>query len=188
MKKLSYLLISLLIVSCSQQQQQARKPITQSSGTFIQESIERNKKLNKEEETRIAQFIKNDSLNKYLVSPKGYWYSYDTKVEEATKCPERGEIAYFDYEIRNLNKELIYSQKELQPKVYYVDKEDVLLGLRDGIKTMKKGEKITFLFPSHKAYGYHGDDNKIGTNEPLLCTVTLNDIKTDNAKKENENN
>ena len=69
-----------------------------------------------------------------------------------------------------------------------MDKEDVLLGLRDGIKTMKKGEKVTFLFPSHKAYGYHGDNNKIGTNEPLLCTVTLNDIKTDNSKKENENN
>ncbi|WP_438966767.1 gliding motility-associated peptidyl-prolyl isomerase GldI [Flavobacterium sp.] len=187
MKRISLLLFLIVLVSCSQQQQ-ARKPISESSGTFIQESIERNKKLNKEEETRIAQFIKNDSLNKYLVSPKGYWYSYDTKVDEATKTPERGEIAYFDYEIRNLNKELIYSQKELKSKVYYVDKEDVLLGLRDGIKTMKKGEKVTFLFPSHKAYGYHGDDNKIGTNEPLLCTVTLNDIKTDNSKKENENN
>ena len=187
MKKLSYLLLFLILASCSQQQQ-ARKPISESSGTFIQESIERNKKLNKEEETRIAQFIKNDSLNKYLVSPKGFWYSYNTKVEEPTKTPVRGEIAYFDYEIKNLNKELIYSQKELKSKVYYVDKEDILLGLRDGIKTMKKGEKVTFLFPSHKAYGYHGDDHKIGTNEPLLCTVTLNDIKTDNSKKENENN
>ena len=58
-----------------------------------------------------------------------------------------------------------------------------LMGLRDGIKLMKKGETITFLFPSHMAYGYHGDDKKIGTNEPLICTVTLNDIKLDPKPK-----
>ena len=58
-----------------------------------------------------------------------------------------------------------------------------MMGLRDGIKLMKKGETITFLFPSHMAYGYHGDDKKIGTNEPLICTVTLNDIKLDTHAK-----
>ena len=41
-------------------------------------------------------------------------------------------------------------------------------------------KKVTFLFPSHMAYGYHGDDRRIGTNEPIICTVTLNDIKNEN--------
>ena len=54
-----------------------------------------------------------------------------------------------------------------------------MMGLRDGIKLMKKGETITFLFPSHMGYGYHGDNEKIGSNEPLMCTVTLNGIKTE---------
>jgi FKBP-type peptidyl-prolyl cis-trans isomerase len=58
-----------------------------------------------------------------------------------------------------------------------------MIGLRDGIKLMKKGEKVTFLFPSHMAFGYHGDNKKIGTNEPLICTVTLNDIKPENELK-----
>jgi hypothetical protein len=30
------------------------------------------------------------------------------------------------------------------------------------------------------AFGYHGDDRRIGTNEPLICTVTLNDFKSNN--------
>ncbi len=42
---------------------------------------------------------------------------------------------------------------------------------------MHKKEKIAFLFPSHVAYGYHGDERRIGTNEPIICTVTLNDFK-----------
>jgi hypothetical protein len=31
------------------------------------------------------------------------------------------------------------------------------------------------------AFGYHGDENKVGTNQPLMYTVTLNDIKADSA-------
>ena len=41
---------------------------------------------------------------------------------------------------------------------------------------MKKGEKITFIFPSQMAYGYYGDDNKIDANTPLICEVIVRDI------------
>jgi gliding motility-associated peptidyl-prolyl isomerase len=177
--KILTIITSLVLISCSQQQ--ARKPISQSSGTFINESIERNKVLIAEEEDKIDKFIKNDSLNHYISSPKGYWYSYNTKINEATNTPERGDIAYFDYEIKSLDGKTIYTKEELKPQTYYVDKENILMGLRDGIKIMKKGEEITFLFPSHSGFGYHGDNNKIGTNEPLLCTVILKDIKKDTS-------
>jgi gliding motility-associated peptidyl-prolyl isomerase len=182
MKKLIVLLIlSSFFVNCTNQQ--ARKPISQSSGSFINESIERNKLLIAQEEKTIDKFIKNDSLNQYISSHKGYWYSYNTKVDEATNTPIRGDIAYFDYELKSLDGTIIYSKAELKPQTYYVDKENVLMGLRDGIKIMKVGEEITFLFPSHIGYGYHGDNDKIGTNEPLLCTVTLNEIKKDTSTK-----
>ncbi|WP_338409588.1 gliding motility-associated peptidyl-prolyl isomerase GldI [uncultured Flavobacterium sp.] len=180
MKKLTVLFIlSLFLGSCSKQQ--ARKPISQSSGSFIKESIERNKILIAKEEQDINQFIKNDSLNEYISSPKGYWFSYKTKVNEDTKVPLRGDVAYFDYEIKSLDGKLIYSKEQLKPQIYFIDKENILNGLRDGIKIMKKGEEILFLFPSHVAYGYHGDNDKIGTNIPILCTVTLNDIKIENS-------
>lgn len=61
------------------------------------------------------------------------------------------------------------------------------MGLRDGIKLMRKNEKVSFLFPSNMGYGYHGDDKKIGTNQPLICTVTLRDFKSEAVyKKESE--
>ena len=86
-------------------------------------------------------------------------------------------MAFYDYEIKDINGNIIYSQLDLKPQQYVVDKQAIMIGLRDGIKLMQKGEKVTFLFPSHMAFGYHGDNKKIGTNEPLICTVTLNDIK-----------
>lgn len=173
---------AIFLASCSQQQQ-ARKPISHSSGTFIKESIERNKILIADEENLIAEIIKKDSLESYIASTKGYWYKYETKVDSAIPTPKRGDIAFFDYEIKDLKSRIIYTKTETKPQVYYVDKENIMMGLRDGIKLMKKGETVSFLFPSHMAYGYHGDDKKIGTNEPLICTVSLNDIKEDTQAK-----
>ena len=184
MKKFTYILIaSIALTSCSQQQEQARKPISHTSGTFIKESIERNKILVASEEKTIDSLIKNDTLKQYIASSKGYWYKYETKIEEPTAFPKRGDIAFFDYEIKDLKSRIIYTIADTKPQVYYVDKENIMMGLRDGIKLMKKGETVTFLFPSHMAYGYHGDDKKIGTNEPLICTVSLNDIKVDTQAK-----
>lgn len=180
LKQLSILLLaSLFIISCSQQK--ARKPISQSSGTFMKESAERNKKLVATEENKIDSIIKNNPKTEYIASTKGYWYHYETKNQSDTLTPKKGDIAYFDYEIKDLEGNIIYSEIELRPQVYHVDKEQkMIMGLRHGIKLMHKNEKVTFLFPSHMGYGYHGDNRRIGTNEPLICTVKLNDFKPEN--------
>ncbi|MGX7668665.1 gliding motility-associated peptidyl-prolyl isomerase GldI [Flavobacterium pedocola] len=176
-------MLSGLILACCTSKQEARKPVSHTSGTFMKESIERNKKLISNEETLIANIIKKDTAKSYIASPRGYWYRYDMKSENETTTPVKGDIAYFDYSITNLKGETIYTAEELKPQVYAVDKQNIMMGLRDGIKLMKKGEKVTFLFPSHMAYGYHGDNDKIGTNQPIICTVTLNDFKKDTTVK-----
>jgi len=177
LKIISLLLLGMNLVTCCSQKQEARKPVSQKSGEFMKQSIERNKKLNQGEEKLIAAIIKKDTVNDYIASTKGYWYYYSSKNANRTVSPVKGDIAVFDYEIKDLTGKIIYSQAELKPQNYRVDKQDFIKGIQDGIKLMQKGEKVTFLFPSHMAFGYHGDDNRIGTNQPLLCTVTLNDIK-----------
>ncbi len=174
----SLFLAFILLISCKQQQ--ARMPISHSSGEFLKASVERNKKLIKGEESKIDSIIKSNPEIKYIASQKGYWYYYETKSDRDTIHPKKGDVACFDYEIKDLDGNVIYSQLELKPQNYVVDKQNILMGLRHGIKLMKKSEKVTFLFPSHMAYGYHGDDRRIGTNEPIICTVTLNDIKSEN--------
>jgi gliding motility-associated peptidyl-prolyl isomerase len=176
MKQLILFVTLILLSSCSQQK--ARKPISHSEGSFMKESAERNKKLVASEEKIIDSIIKNNPTTKYITSKKGYWYTYISKNETDTLKPKRGDIAYFDYELKDIKGNLIYSKEELKPQIYAVDKQNIMMGLRDGIKLMRKNEKVTFLFTSNNAYGYHGDNNKISTNESLICTVTLNDFKS----------
>ena len=178
--------LSIFASSCKQHQD-ARKPISQTSGSFMKKSIERNKKLVASEETRIAALIKSNPNVQYIASKKGYWYTYETKNEIDSLTPKKGDVAFFDYEIKDLKGTIIYSELELRPQIYYVDKQNIMMGLRDGIKLMRKNEKVSFLFPSNMGYGYHGDDKKIGTNTPLICTVTLRDFMSETLyKKQSE--
>ena len=140
--KIMFLFV-LFITLQSCKQQQARMPISRSSGTFMKESVERNKKIIAGEERIIDSIIKSNPKIKYYASKKGYWYKYEEKNEEASPTPVRGDIAFFDYEIKTILNQLIYSKEETKPQKYYVDKENIMMGLRDGIKLMKKGETST---------------------------------------------
>jgi len=174
------LLFAVLLVGCKQHEE-ARRPISRASGSFMKKSADRNKKLVASEEDVIKKIIKSNPKVKYYATRKGYWLSYDEKNTTDTQTPRKGDIAYFNLEIKDIKGKIIYSESELGPQTYYVDKQDIMMGLRDGIKLMHKNETVTFLFPSHIAYGYHGDNKKIGTNESLICTVTLRNFVPDPA-------
>jgi hypothetical protein len=75
----------------------------------------------------------------YIASSKGYWYS----MKPLMKTPDstKGDVVFFDYEIKDLKGTIIYSELELRPQIYYVDKQDIMMGLRDGIKLMHKMKK-----------------------------------------------
>ena len=94
-----------------------------------------------------------------------------SKSSEKKTLPTKGERVIFKYKIEDLEKKIIYGYKELGIVEYSVDEENLLPALREGIRLMKSGEKILFLFPSYLCYGYQGDGQKIGNNQPLRFTI-----------------
>jgi len=179
--KLLWLLPTLLLLACKSPE--ARRPIQHSSGSFIKESAERNIKLIEKEEAVIASIMKNDSLNDYFASESGFWYYYNVTDSTNIDKPKFGDDVIFTYDLKHLNGQVIVSTEENGDLNYRVDQsnQELISGLRDGIKLMREGETVTFLFPSHKAFGYYGLANKIGTNVPIQSTVTLKSINaTDN--------
>jgi len=157
---------------------EARYPVTQKSGSHISESIAKNQEVLEKEINQIEAVIAEDSTNEYQSSQNGFWYTYQQKNNDTTNTvtPEFGDIVEFDYSITTLNGQTIYAEGEKATKTYAIDQEKLFSGLRQGLKLMKEGETVTFLFPSYKAYGYYGDKNKIGTNLPIKTKVTLNKI------------
>jgi gliding motility-associated peptidyl-prolyl isomerase len=184
MRKLTLLVfLATAVFSCKSPE--ARRPVMQKTSSYIDQSIERNKQLVAQEEEVINQIIEEDSTNTYISSPDGFWYYYQNEDTTATETPDFGDVVEFDYNIETLDGRTIYSEEELPTRTYAIDREELFTGLRQGLKLMNEGETVTFLFPSHKAFGFYGDKDRIGTNVPIRSTVTLNKINQENSNSIN---
>lgn len=184
--KILLITIGVLSITCCKTPE-AREPVSRSSGSFIKESIKRNQKLVAKEEAKIAEIIQKDTAHNYISSSNGFWYYYNSKVTQDTISPVYGNLVNFNYNIATLDGKTIYSREEIGTREYKIDQENVFNGLRQGLKLMKAGETVTFLFPSHKAFGYYGDNAKIGRNIPIKSTITLNKIIDEENLNQNEN-
>ena len=152
----------LTLFSCKEPE--ARLPISQSKSSQINKSIELNKALIEDEESLIKKYIEQDSIKQYLNTSSGFWYTYNERHLEDTY----------------LNNTVLYTETEIGTLRYLVDQEDQLKGIRHAIKLLKKGEKASFLFPSHLAYSYTGDNNKIGKNQPIIVNLNLISVEVKN--------
>jgi gliding motility-associated peptidyl-prolyl isomerase len=157
---------------------EARKPVQSNSGTFIKSSVERNKKLYEQEKEAIQSIIDNDSTRNYITSENGFWYYYNKKDSIAANKPVFGDEVTFTYNIKDFNGKEILSEEEVGLQFYKVEQtnQDLISGIREGLKLMQEGERVTFLFPSYKAFGYYGIQGKLGSNVPVKSTITLKSI------------
>ena len=172
-------LILLLCVFCfvACTEPQARRPVSQKSATIISQTIKKKKELIDSENGFIEAYLAKDSINKYIVAPSGFWYTYIVKKTANKRSPKIGEEVEISYDITDLRDSVIYSKKSLGIKKYIIDKQDFIPALQDGLKLMKVGETITFVIPSYRAFGLVGDGNKIKINQTIKSTVTLINIK-----------
>lgn len=181
LRKLVYI-FCFIIFTFSCKSPEARQPVQSHSGSFIKESAERNKKIYDQEKSFIEKIIAQDSTKDYIASSNGFWYYYNKRDTANSQMPDVDDIVKFTYDIKDLDGTLILSEKENGLQQYKVDKsnQELISGIREGIKLMKQGETITFLFPSYKAFGYYGIEDKLGTNVPVQSTITLHSIEQSN--------
>ena len=179
----NFLLILLVIATFGAcKSPEARKPVQNNSGTYISKSVERNKAIFEKEELQIIQLLDSKPEQEYFSSEEGLWYFYNKQDTIATQKPVFGDHILFSYNVKRLDGTVILSENEIGIQDYIVDKtnQKLINGIRDGVKLMKEGEVITFLIPSYNAYSYYGIENKLGTNVPIMSTVTLIKINKNN--------
>lgn len=175
--KSRFLIISISILFFACKEPEARRPVLQKTSNSYKEVVAKSKQINAEENQRITQLIALDSLHTYQASTYGFWYTYLHKTVENLPTPKTGDVVVLEYNIQDLQGNILYSKEALGLKNYTVDKEDFISALQDGIKLMKVGETITFVIPFYRAFGASGDGNKIGINQSIKSTLTLIEIK-----------
>lgn len=171
MKYLWFLLIMVVFLGCGGPE--PRRPVKAKTSSFFKESIERSKELLAAEEKLIAQIIVKDSFHDYNQSASGSWYYYRALNENSSYTPQPNDLVTMTYDILSFTNDTIYSAEEIGVVQYKVDKQELFPGLRNSVKLLKEKETATFLYPSSLAYGYHGDNDRIGINVPLKSTLSI---------------
>lgn len=178
MKLFFKIFVLFLVISCGSKE--ARRPVMVKTNTFLKESAQKNKILLKKQEILIDSVIKLDTINHYVTSKDGFKYYYITEEFSQDYTPKFGDKVTFEYRFVDIfGKEAL---SENQTKTYYVEKEELFLGLRSAIKILKQGQEAVFFFPSEIAFGYHGDKKNIGINEPIQARVKIISVEKEEEK------
>jgi|TARA_B110000091_G_C13670048_1_gene413352 FKBP-type peptidyl-prolyl cis-trans isomerase FkpA len=139
---------------------------------FLKNSAIRNKSRVQSEQVLINKARKLDTKNTYKDSNLGFLFSVKDQKSKSVFA-KRGDFVEVKYKIEDLNQNLLYGEDDLQTVKFIVDKEEIIPALREGVKFLSEGDTGIFLFPSHFCYGYQGDSEKIGPNQPLRFIIKL---------------
>lgn len=165
------LLASLFLLQC--QEAVARRPINKKQQVFLNKSAQRNKSRFAIEQKLFNQIREAEPQRNYQNSNKGFWYALVDNRNANSPLPQKGDEVVLEYRIEDLNQNVLYDEKELGKVHFLIDREDYLPALREAAKVLRQGQKAIFLFPSYLCYGYQGDFEKIGSNQPLRFTIKL---------------
>jgi len=165
--------IIFFLIAC--ENSEARLPENLKSDDFIKNSAKKNKKLNNYEYNLIKNYIELSNKD-YRESNYGFWYYKEIKKNNTNNKLRFGDKIYFKFTVKDLEDKIIYSDYKSKNKIYFMEQEPIISGLREGLKLMHEGEKMTFIFPSQIAYGFRGDQKKIKPNSPLVYEVIIDKI------------
>ena len=167
------LILFIISMASACRESEPRRPINKQKKIFLKESAKRNKSRINIEQNLFDQVIKKDTTLKFNSSPQGFWYAFKKKGRISAKTPIKGDRVTFKYRIEDLNQNLLYDEDQLGIVSFHVDQKDLIPALREGVKYLTERDVVVFLFPSYLCFGYRGDGQKIGINQPLRFTIEM---------------
>jgi FKBP-type peptidyl-prolyl cis-trans isomerase FkpA len=168
-----YFLTGFALLSCRDNKEAGSKTIlTQDQVT--EKLLEGNKAAIEFENEQINKFVLRNGWNmvetgtglRYQIIEKGK--GIKTSVGKRVK---------FEYEVKLLNGDVIYSSDKTGMKEFMTGSGGVESGLEEGMLLLNVGDKARFIIPSYLAHGLSGDQDQVPAKSTLIYTVKLIDLK-----------
>lgn len=157
----------------------ARRPVSAASGSYLKQNIRNAQELLAADTLAINAYIAQLDSVTIKQSPNGFKYFFHQPTSTDTVTPRPGQTVLLTYAISDLQNRVIYDTASVGKVKYVVDKEKLFEGFREAVKLLPEGQRATFFFPSALAYGSRGDGEKITPNQPIICTLSLLEIKSE---------
>lgn len=167
------LLINVFLIACKEQ------PTHRQSIDYDQvreDLMEMNKEKAENESARLEEYIEKSDWDAIRTGTGIYVYVY--YQQDSTALPaEFGQLAELSYEVHLLDGTLCYSTVASGPESFRIGMDNVESGLHEAIQYLAVGDKAKILLPSHRAYGFTGDQKKIPQDAAIIYDVELLSLK-----------
>ncbi len=157
--------LTIALMACTKPTPQ----IPANKGNVIDENVatllDINKTLTIKEDSILQKYVKNKP--DFKKNELGFWY----KINYLNSNPLLNKNDAFScrIELYLLNgKEVLTEEKEL-----VLGKKQLVRGLEEGLKLMRRGESATFIIPWYLAYGMKGDENLIPPYTSLIYQIEI---------------
>lgn len=167
----SLILLAATFSSCRKNPPQY--PTVYSNDGFLEYSKKFNKQLNNLENSQIQEYIQEHSQD-FLKTNAGF-YMTRTRLDSVRLVKDMDTIKFI-YQVKNLEDSLIYDYDDIGEQLIVLGQSSIIPGIEYALKRMSEGDQATLLLPSGLAYGVDGDRKNIGTDQPLVIDIKLEDI------------
>lgn len=125
-----------------------------------------NRELALKEDSMLQDFAGNNEVE-LKKTEFGFWYNIENEykgehLKEKDNCRIR-------YKMRLLDGTLL-EENEIE---FTIGKKEIIVGLEEGLKLLRKGESATFVIPWYLAYGMKGNDVLVPPYTSLVYEVEV---------------
>lgn len=174
MKKVVFIFTIIGLINCKNKVIQYPVEYENDRAKFMEFSQDINKMILNEDNELIEYYIE-DSDQQFVKTSFGFWISNQGKSTES--MASLGDMIKYEYEVMDFEEKIIYSKEENGIKQTILGKENLPRGLHASLQLIEEGDSATALYPSFLAYGGYGDQNKVGSNMPLIFKIKVLDIQ-----------
>ena len=168
-----YFLTGIALISCRDNKDAGTKTIL-SQDQVTEKLLEGNKAAIEFENEQISKFIQ---VNGWKMVETGTGLRYQVIEKGKGEKTSVGKRVRFEYEVKLLSGEVIYSSEKTGLKEFALGSGGVESGLEEGMLLLNVGDNARFIIPSYLAHGLSGDQDQIPAKSTLVYTVKLIDLK-----------
>jgi len=134
------------------------------------ELVEENKRNHQEEIVAIKDFIAKTKWPMQETTTGLHYWIYE---EGGGKQAKKDDRVIITYTISLLDGTLCYQTDTQNAKEIHIGHGSIESGLHEALPLMHSGDRARFIFPSHLAFGFTGDSQKIPQRATLLYDIHM---------------
>jgi FKBP-type peptidyl-prolyl cis-trans isomerase FkpA len=172
MKYIAILFASALMGcnGCSEQ-----KPAAEVNYEQIQKDLIQARKSEHEAEMKkIQEYVAENKWPMVQTSTGIHYWIYEQGSGVKAKTDD---LVILDYTIHLLDGTLCYKTDSITPSTVRIGMDNVESGIHEVLLYMSEGDRARVILPSHMAFGFTGDSNKIPQNASLLYDLKILEVR-----------